>query len=99
MDEQPLNRDRILAILRDHLAKLRELGAVQIGLFGSQVREDAQPDSDIDILVKLKDDQFRTYSNVASYLEDLFQRTIDLVPEEDIRPELRADILSEVRYA
>jgi uncharacterized protein len=100
MDEQnSLGKETILAMLREHLDTLNELGAVKIGLFGSQVREDTKPDSDIDILVRLKDDRFRTYRAVFDYLESMFEREIDLVPEEDIRPELRDDILGEAIYA
>jgi uncharacterized protein len=100
MDEQhSLGKEYILTTLREHLDKLQELGALKIGLFGSQVRDDARSDSDIDILVRLKDDRFRTYRDVFDYLESVFEREIDLVPEEDIRPELRDDILGEAIYA
>ncbi len=97
--KQTLNPERLLDTLDEHAAKLRELGVVKIGLFGSQVRREASADSDIDILVSLVDSRYSTYCNVLFYLEDLFQHKIDLVPEEDVRPELRSHILSEVTYA
>jgi uncharacterized protein len=90
--------DKILEILSTHAAKLRELGVVKIGLFGSQVRQEAIADSDIDILVTLVDHKYSTYCNVLFYLEDLFESKIDLVLEGNIRPELRPSILSDVNY-
>lgn len=93
-----LNRDRILEILDEHSDKLRELGAVRIGLFGSQVRGEATDQSDIDILAQLKDHKFRTYCDVLFYLEDLFGHEIDLVPEGQLKPRIRPYILNEVAY-
>jgi predicted nucleotidyltransferase len=46
----------------------------------------------------LKDQTFHTYRDVFIYLEDLFNCKIDLVPEEDVRPEIRPYILREVIY-
>lgn len=97
--DQGLNLEIILNTLDEHAPKLRELGVVRIGLFGSQVRREASAESDIDILVSLADSRYSTYCNVLFYLEDLFGRKIDLVPEEDVKPELRNHILSEVTYA
>src|SRR5437764_11793009 len=94
--KESLSRNQILAMLNQHKDKLQELGAVKIGLFGSQVRGDAKPDSDIDILVTLKDHTFDTYCDVLFYLEDLFERKVDLVPEGQLKPRIRPYILSEV---
>src|SRR5574342_1311588 len=93
-----LNRERILKTLNEHSERLHELGVVKIGLFGSQVRGEATDQSDIDILVKLKDHKFRTYCDVLYYLEDLFDRKIDLVQEGQLKPRIRPYILSEVVY-
>jgi hypothetical protein len=94
-----LTRDQILDLFNRHAARLRELGVVRLGLFGSSVRGEAGPDSDIDVLVTLVDHRYSTYCRVLFYLEDLFNRKIDLVPEGSIRPELRPHILSEAAYA
>ena len=43
----------ILEILRRHRGELAEFGVRRIGLFGSYVRGEATPDSDMDILVEM----------------------------------------------
>jgi hypothetical protein len=45
-----MNRERVLATLRDHEPALRAAGVVRLSLFGSTARGDRRPDSDIDLL-------------------------------------------------
>ena len=52
MAEPGLSRGDVLALLREHKPVLTErFGVVDLDLFGSTGRDEAQPDSDIDILV------------------------------------------------
>lgn len=90
-----LTRDTILGLLRSHREKLESLGVRDIALFGSFVRGEESPTSDIDILVQLVDSRFDTYMDVKFYLEDLFGRSIDLVVNDAIKPRLRKRIVSE----
>lgn len=94
-----LTTGTIVETLGAHSEALRALGVIRIGLFGSRARGDAAPDSDIDLLVTLVDHRYETYCKVLFYLEDLFACPVDLVPEADVRPELRPHILAEVIYA
>jgi len=91
--------DGILAFLRDHADELRAMGVIKIGLFGSYVRGEQKSDSDMDFLVKLDHWTWKHWCKVWGFLEDSFGMTVDLVPEEDLRPELRPYVLPEVRYA
>lgn len=99
MSTQTLTAEHIIKLLDQHAERLRELGALKIGLFGSVVRGEGVSGSDIDLLVTLADSSFDTYCDVLFYLEDLLGRKVDLVPEDSVRPELRPHILAEVRYA
>jgi predicted nucleotidyltransferase len=57
--------------------KIRELA-----LFGSALREDFRPDSDIDLLVSFEPDarwSLLDFARMQNELEELFERPVDLV--------------------
>jgi predicted nucleotidyltransferase len=91
-----------LSLLRLHEQEIRELfGVERIGIFGSFVRGEEKPESDVDVLVKFRDGEetFAHYMDLKFYLEDLFGRKVDLVIHDTLKPRLREPILSEVIYA
>ena len=54
MVEQAMRKSEVLALLREHKPVLAErFGVGDLALFGSIVRDEAGPDSDVDILVTL----------------------------------------------
>jgi predicted nucleotidyltransferase len=77
----------------------------ELALFGSVLREDIRPDSDIDVLVTFQPDGGITFDNRVEMLDELaaiFGREVDLVEKEGIRnPFRRHEILTtrEVVYA
>ncbi len=88
----------ILDLLCQYRETLRGMGVCKIGLFGSYRRGTASPESDIDLLVTLEQPSFDRYMEVKFFLEDLFQRKVDLVLEPDLKPRVRPYILAEVEY-
>lgn len=99
MAESPpmaLSRDTILAFLRSHWATLRAMGVSQIGLFGSYSRDEQHPGSDIDLLFRMDNMTFSRWMDVWNYLEDGLGVEVDLVPEQDLREEIRPQVLAEV---
>jgi hypothetical protein len=88
----------ILDILKANREKLYELGARQLGLFGSHVRGEQTLESDIDILVTLARPSYDDYANIKFCLEDLFSREVDLVMEDGLKERMRPYIMSEVIY-
>lgn len=46
------DKKQVLAVIKDHRPRLRALGVNRLGLFGSFVRGEQSPDSDIDFLVE-----------------------------------------------
>ncbi len=90
-----MSRDEILATIAANKEALRELGAVELALFGSYARGEANEASDIDFLVELEESTFDSYMSVREFLETLFQRKIDLVMKSAIKPRLRESILRE----
>jgi len=77
----------------------------EFALFGSVLREDFSPDSDIDVLVTFEPDGGITFDNRVEILDELveiFGREVDLVEKDLIRnPFRRHEILTtkEVVYA
>ena len=100
MIEQTISKDEALALLREHKPVLAErYGVEDLALFGSTVRDEAGPDSDIDILVSLPSARgWAAYGEVRQYLEGLFGHRIDLVVDTDVRVELRPYIEADAVY-
>jgi predicted nucleotidyltransferase len=77
----------------------------EFALFGSILREDFGPDSDIDVLVSFEPDSGITFDNrveMQDELAEIFGREVDLVEKDLIRnPFRRHEILTtrEVVYA
>jgi predicted nucleotidyltransferase len=91
-----------LALLREHEPILKKrFGVAKIGIFGSFVRGEERPESDVDVLVTFRkgEETFDHYMDCKFYLEDLFGRNVDLVMKGAIKPRLREYILGEVVYA
>ncbi|MDP1667307.1 MAG: nucleotidyltransferase family protein [Methylobacter sp.] len=86
-----MNRQQALTVLTRVKPELvKRFGVTRLALFGSTVRNEAKPGSDIDIVVSF--DGVATsekYFGVQFYLEDELDAPIDLVTEKAIRPELR----------
>lgn len=76
---------------KSQLARLcREHGVVFAGLFGSQARGDASPDSDVDVLVRF--DERRSLidqARVEREIGEAIGRSVDLVTENALSPHLR----------
>ncbi len=89
------NRQAVLDALRSDAATLRRLGVRRLSLFGSALRDDLGEGSDLDFLVELERKTFDAYMDVKEYLEDRFDRPIDLVLRSALKLELRDHILSE----
>lgn len=69
-----------------------------LGIFGSYVRNEQNETSDIDVLVEFQENSinFDNYMGLKYYLEDLFQKDVDLVIKDDLKVEIRDKILKEV---
>jgi uncharacterized protein len=91
-----------LAFLWQHEPAIKkQFGVATIGIFGSFVRGEEQPDSDVDVLVTFRKGQktFENYRGCRFYLEDLFGRKVDLVMKGTIKKRLKPSIPGEVVYA
>lgn len=95
-----LDRDKIIKLLREQITELKTRFSVKrIGLFGSFESGNVTETSDIDLLVDFADPTFDNYMDLKFYLEGIFNRPVDLVLSETLKPRLRPIIEQEVSYA
>jgi len=84
-----MNKKIIIEKIRKNKRRLREKGVKKIGLFGSFAKGKNSKKSDIDILIKFEKIDFDNYLSILDFLEKVFRRKIDLVIEDDLKPELK----------
>ena len=90
--------DEIKVILDKYRDEIkREFKAEIIGVFGSYVRGEEKPESDVDILVRFKEGAtLFDLVGLAEFLEERIGIKVDVVSERALRPELKEQILKEV---
>ena len=95
-----LGRDEILQRLQERQKEMATRFSVRrIGLFGSYLRGNESEKSDIDLIVELSEPTFDHYMDLKFYLEALFERPVDLVLSDTIKPRLKPLIQKEATYA
>ncbi len=93
-----LSKNEIEQTLCNQEDTLREYSVKWLGLFGSYVKGAAREDSDIDLLVEFEKLSFDNYMGLRIFLEDLFEKKIDFVISNSVKPRLRPPIEKEVEY-
>ncbi|MBS1778260.1 MAG: nucleotidyltransferase family protein [Bacteroidetes bacterium] len=92
-------RQEILSTLKQAKNVLSDRYGIQaLALFGSYSREDANTDSDVDILVELKNPIGIRFIDLADELETLLHRKVDLVSRKGIKPKYFASIEPDLIY-
>ena len=98
-----MNRDQVLAILARHRGTLaRDFGVKSLALFGSVVRDEATPASDVDLLVEFDGRPVGLFhlSRTQHFLESILGvARVDLVLRDGVKPALKERILREAIYA
>lgn len=87
-----------LRLLRDHEAELRRRGGRHAAVFGSVVRGEAHPGSDVDVLVDLDPDRpmgVFQYAGLKLYISGLLGGAGDVVNRKTLKPFFRDPILRE----
>ena len=96
-----MKKQTILKKLSALKTNLVQYGVSQLGLFGSSVRNEQTPSSDIDILIDFHPEKetFQNYMAVCEMLENLFKRQkLDIVTVKGLSPYMGQQILIEVEY-
>lgn len=94
-----MQREEVLGILLQHQPALKDFGVKSLAIFGSVARDEARPDSDVDILVEFEGlVTFDRYMDVKFYLEDHLGTRVDLVSRRSLKHIIRDKVEKEEIY-
>ncbi len=94
-----MKRDQASAALRGCEAELKSIGVLSASLFGSVARNEAGPDSDVDVAVRLSEtfstggfDYFWQLEQLQQRLSKVFGCRVDVLVEPVRKQELRIEV-------
>jgi len=94
-------KEIILDILRSNKSHFSRLGVREVGLFGSYLRKENTPQSDLDFLIDFEPEKETCENFMAVYdlFESLFKnQKIEVVTTNGLSPYICPKILREVEY-
>ena len=97
-----MDKQDILAKLRENRAALEARGVRHAALFGSRARGEAGPDSDIDIMVEIAPDagvDLFEYVGIVQYIEEMFPVRVNVANRRGLKPIVRPNVEREAIYA
>ena len=97
-----MDRQDIIARLREHQAALKQRGVSHVALFGSRARGDARPDSDPDIMIEIDPDAHIGvwgYAGLKDYIATLFDGPVDVVDRDALKPYVKPAAVADAIYA
>src|SRR5271156_4001428 len=97
-----MNREDIIARLRENEAALRKRGVAHAALFGSRARGDQRPESDTDIMIEFDPTAQITvfdYAGLKDYIADLFDGRVDVVNRDGLKAYLKPAATADAIYA
>ncbi len=101
----PLTKQLSLTIPTDEIATFcRRHHIRELALFGSVLRDDFGPDSDVDVLVEFEPEAhigLLAFARTQREMSELLQRPIDLVTRDGLKPLIKQSVLdgAEIIYA
>src|SRR6266446_4801529 len=97
-----MNREQVIATLREHEPELKAAGVVRLSLFGSTARGDRRADSDIDLLAAFDESMRISLLDVAGIkiqISELLGQNVDLVEEGTLKPRVLKSVEAEILRA
>jgi len=100
MKTNSLNKEKVIALIKQNKKKLEEFGVEEIGLFGSFATGNETENSDVDILVNLNKNKktFRNFLSPNYFLGRLFGKKVDLVTKQSLSSFIGPHILKSTIY-
>ena len=98
MENKVKTKEDIIERILKQRERLLLFGVTNIGLFGSYLRDEQTPSSDIDILVEFAPEKhtFDNFMDVSFLLEEALGRKVEIVTPEGLSPHIGPHILKEV---
>lgn len=95
-----LVKSELFATLERNAAQIKAYGVLRLGIFGSFANGEPDGESDVDLLVEFEPGKknFDNFIGLATFLEELFERRVELVTRESLSPYIGPRILEEVEY-
>jgi predicted nucleotidyltransferase len=89
----------LVDILHLNSGRIKSFGVKRLGLFGSFVRNTADLNSDVDLLVEFEGGKksFDNFMELGVYLEALLNRKVELVTPQSLSKYIGPNILKEVK--
>jgi len=80
MAKKTLTQGKVLDILKKRKAEFTaSYGVIELGVFGSQARGAAIPNSDVDVVVKMKKPDLFFLVHIKEELEEDYQTKVDII--------------------
>jgi predicted nucleotidyltransferase len=99
LNRKRLTREEAIKRLLASEGEIRALGVERLALFGSVLRGEARPDSDVDLLVQFSPGAktFDHFLALFDLLEERLGRRVELVTTEALSPFIGPRILAEAQ--
>lgn len=98
LENQP-SLENIIESIQNNLETIQAFKLKSLAIFGSVARNEATENSDIDILIDFVDKAtFDNYMDLKFFLEELFDRSVDLVTQKSLKSAIRQQVLDEAVY-
>jgi predicted nucleotidyltransferase len=97
-----MTRDEALQVLKRHEGELRDQGVARAALFGSLARDEAGPDSDIDVMLEFAPDaaiSVWAYAGLKERIQGFFGVRVDVISRDGLNRHIRPTVEREALYA
>lgn len=95
-----MEKNEIFKTINLQMPYLREKYHVKkLGVFGSVVRNEQSPESDVDILVEFESPVgFFDFIRMENFLATVLKMKVDLITQKALKSAIKEDVLKEVVY-
>jgi predicted nucleotidyltransferase len=93
-------KQELIEIIHANEESISHFGVNRLGIFGSFVRDEANPESDVDFFIEFDPEKktFKNFMGLSFLLEELTGRKVELVTPQSLSKYIGPYILKEVEY-